>query len=113
MNHKPLFAEQFLDDEDLYKLLKDIMTNIENLPSKLEFFINFKKQKSRAKIGKPIRQIISLMVKETSVVNRLLQRFEESRFLSSDIIQEYRQRLQKVQDKVKEITIRENLKWIT
>lgn len=111
MDSKPLWVELFLNDEDLFKLVKMNMKIIERSIPELEHCIDLEKRgmKTEEEI-KLTRSSISLTIETIAIQKRLLQRLERSKFLSASIIEAYRTRVQKIQDKAKEITIRENLK---
>lgn len=114
MDSKPLWIEQFLDDAELFEFFKRYLKMTESLIPKLEYCIDLEKHNVKAKEAKVSRSIASIIVKDVATHKILLQSLERSQFLStSNIVEEYRQKLQHIQDKAKEITIRENLKWTT
>lgn len=110
MKTKPLWIEQFMDDEDLYEVFTSItMEMIDRIPKDLEEVIDLERHSIKAKKAMMTRKLVSYTPVVLSIGKRLLDRFEQNKFLPSKLIEEYRQKINHIQDMVLGITIRENL----
>lgn len=107
-NLKPLWVEKFLDNDGLLSVFNTGMKLREDIFNKLEYVIKLEKHNPQLK-GTLSRLAVTTLLKNELIVKRLLQKFAEDHYLSTGFIDMYLEKIDVVKNKVREITIRENL----
>lgn len=105
----PLWVEEFLNNDELFELFTEGMRLRDEVFNEFEYFIKFEKCCPEIKQGELSRLAITTLLTNEPIVKRLLQRFREHHYITTGMIDAYEEKIQLIKDKVREITIRENL----
>lgn len=105
---KPLWVEKILDNDGLLSVFNTGMKLRETIFGELEYVIKLEKHNPQLK-GELSRLAVTALLKNELIVKRLLQKFAEDHYFSTGFIDMYLEKIGVIKDKVREITIRENL----
>lgn len=105
---KPLWIERFLDNDGLLSVFNTGMKLRETIFGELEYVIKLEKHNPQLK-GTLSRLAVTTLLKNELTVKRLLQKFAEDHYFSTGFIDMYVEKIDAVKNKVRAITIRENL----
>lgn len=108
-NLKPLWVESFLNNDELLEIFNKGMNLREEMLSGLEYAIKLEKQNPILKKGELPRFAIMTILGNEIILKRLLQKFREDHYITTGLIDKYWEKIEETRDKVREITVRENL----
>lgn len=108
-NLKPLWVESFLNNDELLEIFNKGMKLREEMLSGLEYAIKLEKQNPILKKGELPKFAIMTLLGNEIILKRLLQKFRQDHYITTGLIDKYWEKIDATRDRVREITIRENL----
>jgi hypothetical protein len=106
---KPVWTQQIRDNKSLKKELDSFLGLVKNNIIRLPEMIKFEKDHPSAMLENPSHDSISYDLEFLWICDSHLDKFQKEKYLSQKEIENYRRKIYDLRDKIKDISIKENL----
>lgn len=105
---KPVWTQQIRDNKSLKKELDSFLELVTNNVTRLPEMIRFEKEHLSTTLGNPAHDSISYDLEFLWICDSHLDKFQKEKYLPQKEIENYKNRISSLRDKIKDISIKEN-----